>query len=106
MLTDSGMSNSDFKFDLTASYPKLEYVVQYRETNLDFIKRKLEHFGICFYFDHSNDKDVIVFTDSNDKLKKIDKSEDLYYSPNRDPRNEIETINVYPEFRKLNQDKD
>ncbi|MEE9429801.1 MAG: type VI secretion system tip protein TssI/VgrG [Melioribacteraceae bacterium] len=95
VLTDSGMSNSDFKFDLLASYPKLEYVVQYRETNLDFIKRKLEHFGIFFYFNHSNDKDVIVFIDSNDKLNKIDKSEDLYYSPNRDPRNEIETINEF-----------
>jgi type VI secretion system secreted protein VgrG len=91
VLKDSGFSGSDFKFDLTGSYPVMEYIVQYRETNLNFIKRKLEHYGIFFYFDHSGDNDVVVFTDSNDKLKKINKSEDILYSK-KDPFSETETI--------------
>jgi type VI secretion system secreted protein VgrG len=92
VLNDSGMASSDFKFDLTQTYPTLEYVVQYRETNLNFIKRKLEHFGIYYYFDHSDDKDEIIFTDSNDKLKKIEQIDELDYSSNKDPLGEIETI--------------
>ncbi len=92
VLKDSDFSGSDFKFELTDSYPVMEYVVQYRETNLNFIKRKLEHYGIFFYFDHSGDDDVVVFTDSNDKLKKINQSDDIFYNPNKDPLSESETI--------------
>jgi len=93
VLKNSGFAGDDYKFDLKESYPELEYIVQYRETNFDFINRRLEHYGIFYYFDHSQDKDVIVFSDHNDSIPSIGSSEDIYYNPNRDPLSEKETIN-------------
>jgi type VI secretion system secreted protein VgrG len=92
VLDDAGFSGQDYEFKLDGSYPELEYVVQYQETDFDFINRRLEHFGIFYYFDHRGDNDVIVFTDTNDQLPAIDQSEDIYYNPNRDPLFETETI--------------
>jgi type VI secretion system secreted protein VgrG len=31
------------------SFPKLEFLVQYRETDLDFMRRLLEHYGVNFH---------------------------------------------------------
>ncbi len=93
ILEDSGFSGTDYNLsDLKESYPELEYVVQHNETNFDFVNRRLEHFGIFYYFDHSGDADVIVFADSNDTLPAIEQSEDIFYNPNRDPLSEKETI--------------
>lgn len=35
--------------------PKMEYCVQYRESDFDFIARLMEEYGIFYYFDHSAD---------------------------------------------------
>jgi type VI secretion system secreted protein VgrG len=93
IMKNSGFAGDDYKFDLKESYPEQEYIVQYRETNFNFINRRLEHFGIFYYFDHSQDKDVIVFSDHNDSIPAIESSEEIYYNPNRDPLSEKETIN-------------
>jgi len=92
VLKSDGLAAKDFEFDLSESYPDLEYVSQYRETNFDFINRWCEHFGIFYFFDHKDDNDVIMFTDDNEKLPAIEQSEDLPYNPNKDPLSEKETI--------------
>ncbi|MGB2908017.1 MAG: type VI secretion system tip protein TssI/VgrG, partial [Candidatus Aminicenantaceae bacterium] len=92
VLKSDGLAAKDFEFDLSGSYPDLEYVSQYRETNFDFINRWCEHFGIFYFFDHKDDNDVIMFTDDNEKLPAIEQSEDLPYNPNKDPLSEKETI--------------
>ena len=92
VLQDGGMSTNDFRFELSGSYPTMEYVVQYRETDFDFINRRLEHFGIFYYFDHSGDTDVVVFTDSNDSIPKIDQDEDIYYNADHAHMTEKEVI--------------
>ena len=92
MMDDIGMTGQDYKIDLKNSYPKKEYMVQYRETNLNFIKRRLEHYGIYFYFDHSGDKDVIVFTDSNSLLKETPLEEAIGYNINKDPLSGKESV--------------
>ena len=74
---DAGLSGSDFKFDLKNSYPRNEYMVQYRETNFNFLNRRLEHYGIYYYFDHKNEKDIVVFTDTNQKLPKIESNDPI-----------------------------
>lgn len=40
-----------------------DYCVQYRETDLDFLARLLEDAGIHYYFEHSEDRHVLVMTD-------------------------------------------
>jgi len=93
ILDDSGFSGDDYDVSgIQETYPELEYVVQYNETDFDFINRRLEHFGIFYYFDHSGDKEVIVFTDANDSLPEIDLEEGVPYNPNRDPLSRTETL--------------
>ncbi|MCK4892771.1 MAG: type VI secretion system tip protein VgrG, partial [Calditrichia bacterium] len=92
ILQDAGFSTSDFEFKLEASYSALEYVVQYRETDFNFINRRLEHFGIYYFIEQQGDNDVIVFCDSNDKLPSIESEEDIFYNPNKDQLSDKETI--------------
>ncbi len=92
IMEDCGLSGSDYKTDLKNSYPKHEFIVQYRETNFNFLNRRLEHYGIYYYFDHSGDKDVVCFTDDNSKLTGIKLSEDIGYNENQDPFGDVESI--------------
>jgi type VI secretion system secreted protein VgrG len=89
---DAGLSGSDFNIDLKNNYPRSEYMVQYRETNLNFLNRRLEHYGIYYYSDHKNDKDVVVFTDSNQKLPKIESNNPIGFNLNKDPLSETESV--------------
>jgi type VI secretion system secreted protein VgrG len=45
------------------SYQPLEYCVQYRETDFNFLSRLLEREGIFYFFEHSENKHVMVLTD-------------------------------------------
>ena len=92
LLEDAGLSGSDYKIDLKSSYPKVEYLVQHNETNLEFLHRKLEHYGIFYYFDHDSDKDIVVFTDTNNNLPEIKSDEPMGYNLNKDPLSETESI--------------
>ena len=52
-----------FKTKLTHSYPKLEYTVQYRESDFAFVSRMLERFGISYHFQHRDGAHDMVLTD-------------------------------------------
>jgi type VI secretion system secreted protein VgrG len=45
-------SYADWKVD-NGKYPELEYVVQYQESDLNFISRMLETFGMWYFFEES-----------------------------------------------------
>ncbi len=49
---------------LEKSYPKLEYCVQYRESDFNFVCRLLEHAGIYFYFKYVDGMHMMVLADS------------------------------------------
>ena len=55
---------NDFRASLNESYPKLEYCVQYRETDLAFVSRLMEQHGIYYFFEHTSDKHTLVMADS------------------------------------------
>ncbi|MGB8845732.1 MAG: type VI secretion system tip protein TssI/VgrG [Terracidiphilus sp.] len=62
-------SFKDFRTSLTASYPKLEYCVQYRETSFNFVSRLMEEYGIFYYFDHTaQGKHTMVLADQSSAL--------------------------------------
>jgi type VI secretion system secreted protein VgrG len=54
----------DHRLALSGSYPKRDYCVQYRESDLDFVRRLLEAEGIFFFFEHSPDAHVMVLADA------------------------------------------
>jgi type VI secretion system secreted protein VgrG len=55
---------NDFRASLNENYPKLEYCVQYRETDLAFVSRLMEQHGIYYFFEHTSDKHTLVMADS------------------------------------------
>ena len=69
-LQEAGFLNQkDYQFLLTQSYEKRSFTIQYNETDLAFISRLTEHWGISFFFEHRDGRDVIVFTDGDQRWK-------------------------------------
>jgi type VI secretion system secreted protein VgrG len=60
----SDRSFTDFKVSLSATYTPLEYCVQYRETDFNFISRLMEQNGIFYFFTHEDGKHTMVIADS------------------------------------------
>ncbi|HEY8379790.1 MAG TPA: type VI secretion system tip protein TssI/VgrG, partial [Nannocystis sp.] len=63
VLADVGVPKDWYHFDLNGAYPRREYCTQYRESGLNFIHRLLEDEGIFYYFEHTERRHVVVFTD-------------------------------------------
>ena len=59
--------------------PELEFVGQHNETNLNFLHRRLEHFGVSYFIDHSDGQDTVVFTDRNEAYPAVDYDGALRY---------------------------
>ena len=64
-------------------YPQIEYCVQYRETDLAFVSRLMEQYGIYYYFEHSAEKHIMVLADSSSSHTKEVPGGSLPYIPNR-----------------------
>jgi type VI secretion system secreted protein VgrG len=73
----------DYELRLEGTYPKREYCVQYRESDLDFVSRLLEHEGIYYYFEFDAQKHLLVVTDDTAR---------------HEPRPSYETIECSPTF--------
>lgn len=55
---------TDYTLSLSGSYSPLEYCVQYRETDFQFVSRLMEENGIFYFFTHDKDKHTMVIADS------------------------------------------
>lgn len=55
------------EFRLAGTYPKLDYCVQYDETDFDFVSRLLEEAGICYFFEHEEKQHTMVMCDDMGK---------------------------------------
>ena len=64
------LADKDYKILLNDTYEPREFVVQYQESDLAFLSRQCEHWGVSYYFEHSDGRDVVVFTDHNDGFAK------------------------------------
>ncbi len=56
---------TDYKDSLTGTYKEVDYCVQYQETAYNFVQRLMEDNGICFYFEHDEDKHTLVLSDDS-----------------------------------------
>ena len=63
VFTDRGFN--DFRLNVKDDYPKVTYITQYRETDLNFVFRLMEEFGIYYYFEHTESKHTMVLCDSS-----------------------------------------
>ena len=78
----AGAPNSgDVRLQLTQTYPKRDYVVQYDETDFAFVSRLCEHYGLFYFFTHDTGRDVVVFGDSRMAFPSIAGAGSVSYRP-------------------------
>lgn len=65
ILEESGITSDLYEFRLAHEDIFNKFNVQYNETDLHFISRLLEKEGIFFFFEHYEDKHIVVFCDSD-----------------------------------------
>ena len=66
---------------LEGHYDKLEYCVQYRESDFDFVSRLMEEFGIYYFFEHTENDHTLILVDSPSAHKPKLAGADLSYYP-------------------------
>ncbi len=82
VVKDNGLAASDYEMKANGrSYPKQEYVVQYQESDLNFISRLLEHEGIFYFFKQENDAEKVIFADSSSAFEPIAGETKIAYKP-------------------------
>jgi type VI secretion system secreted protein VgrG len=80
VLKDGGVTDLRFALQDKSKYKKRDYCVQYRESHLNFISRLLDEEGICYYFEHTDKKHTIVFSDNSTIAPKCPKQEKATYA--------------------------
>ena len=73
-----------YEWRLKNNYKVWEYLVQYGETDLNFILRLLEHEGIYFWFEHAKDGETLILGDHLTTHTTVAGYEEIpYYPPDR-----------------------
>jgi type VI secretion system secreted protein VgrG len=76
---------SDFEDSLDdGHYGKLEYVVQYRESDFHFVSRLMEHAGIYYFFTHDESKHTLVLADSQGAHDTVDDYDEVEFIPQQE----------------------
>ena len=63
-LVMNGLNIDDYEIYTIRDYDEREYVVQYKETDHNFISRLMEHEGIYYYFEQDERREKLVVTDA------------------------------------------
>jgi type VI secretion system secreted protein VgrG len=79
VLTEGGLGTVNKR--LTDNYNKIEYYVQYRETNLNFVTRVMEEFGIYYFFEHQDGEHTLILADSKSSHLPVPGGETIPYHP-------------------------
>ncbi|MBI3776148.1 MAG: type VI secretion system tip protein VgrG [Gammaproteobacteria bacterium] len=79
ILDDAKIASDSYKIDCKETYALRDYCVQYRESDLSFISRLMEEEGIFYYFEHSDDKHLLVIADKATTHKEIGKPAKVLY---------------------------
>ena len=79
---DNGFA--DFEDRLSGTYSTWDYCVQYRETDFNFISRLAEQEGIYYFFEHQQDKHVLVLADEASAHHTFPGFENIDYHPPTD----------------------
>ncbi len=89
----SDHSTAEFSLELSATYEPWTYCVQYRETDLNFVSRLMEHEGIYYYFRHTDGHNTLVLADSGSAHSPCPTAETVpFLAPERMVRPDVEHI--------------
>lgn len=76
--------------DLSAT--RANFICQFEETSLAFLQRKLEHYGVYFWFEQGYDKEIVVF--GNQRGQQPDTISDVYWRAQGQVNPEADTIAI------------
>ena len=79
VFSDRGFS--DYRDATTGSPPTLEYCVQYRETDFNFVCRLMEEYGVYYFFEHSDGKHTLVLADGKSSHQPAPGLSSVVYNP-------------------------
>ncbi len=83
VLKEAGFTSQDYQFKIVDGGRQRSFVCQYRETSRQFLDRWVEREGIVYYFDHSGEKERVIFYDQPHQKPAWTKT--LTYRPPGDP---------------------
>lgn len=94
----------------------IDYCVQYRETDLDFVLRLMEQYGIYYYFKHSDGDHKLVLCDSRSAHDQVSAAAEPSFQGdasgyafvpkgNRFPRSAVEHLTHWSTIRRLRTGK-
>ncbi|MFE8603835.1 type VI secretion system tip protein TssI/VgrG [Archangium violaceum] len=73
----AGIPADRVRFSLVNTYEPRDYCVQYRESDWAFASRLMEEDGIFYFFEHQEDKHILVLGDEESAFKPIDGGDTL-----------------------------
>ena len=79
VLKEAGFTSRDYQFKIVEGGRQRSFVCQYRESPRRFLDRWAEREGIVYYFDHSGEKEKVIFYDQPHQKPAWTKS--LVYRP-------------------------
>ncbi len=105
ILEETGLAqNLDFELRVQEPHPEREYVLQYRESDFQFLSRLAEEEGIFFFFEQTPEREVAIFADEPGGLPRYSLLEsidpDVYAHIRYEPRANFESI---PGLRSLSR---
>ena len=109
-------SSASFDDRTSETLQPIDYCVQYRETDLDFVLRLMEQYGIYYYFKHSDGDHKLVLCDSRSGHDLVTPSAEPTFEGdssifafvpggNRFPRAEVEHLTQWSTIRRLRTGK-
>ncbi len=92
VLLGAGLKSSDFKFKTQESCPKREFVVQYNESDFDFIQRILSHHGLFYSFEQTDTQAIMQIYDSVAEMPMLPGGGELLFQPGTGNARPIESV--------------
>lgn len=82
LLQEQDIASDVYEFRLQRDDIFIKFSIQYQETNLNYLSRLLEHEGIFYFFEHFEDKHVLVFCDTEAFYREIAGQSSLAFNTN------------------------
>jgi len=92
ILLEAGFQPADYSLKLSASYSEYEYIIQYNESDFDFLTRQLSHHGIYFRFEHTDSVVKIIFHDNVNDIPMLDGPNELMFQERSGQIRSVETV--------------
>jgi len=75
VLGEHGILSDRYRFELdTRGYEPRDHCTQYKESDLHFVQRLCEEEGIAYRFEHERESHTLVFSDHQDRFKRLPKT--------------------------------